>query len=246
TELLRKKAYEIEKKGLLRSRCNWTVEEDERLIDLIKTHGKRWTFISKQFVDRAPSTLLNRYNLLHEARARGPWSKEELKALKDLGQGKSFCDIQDWKSIQEKLPVQRPLFMVTQTYKHTVDPAIKHGKWTFDEVEKLRNLILKFGEENMDQVALFMRSRTPRQCLERWRWQMTSEKKGRFTKAEDAKILEAVEKYGENFAAIAKVSGISRTPRHISQHYHNTLAPHIDKSEWTLEEEEQIYKTCMK
>jgi hypothetical protein len=75
---------------------------------------------------------------------------------------------------------------------------------------------------------------------------MTNEKKGRFSKEEGDRIVDAVAKYGENFAVVAKVTGISRTPRHISQHYHNVLAPDIDRSEWTLEEEEQVYKACMK
>ncbi|CEP15297.1 hypothetical protein [Parasitella parasitica] len=245
-EVLRERAYRIEKEASLRSRCNWTPEEDEKLLELIKIHGTRWTMLSRQFVDRPPSVLLNRYALLQNKAARGPWTKEELKTLKDLGRGRPYQDIQDWEMIQQKMPEERPLFMIKQTYKHSLDPGIKHGKWSSDEVEKLRSLIFRLGEDNMEQVALMMGSRTPRQCLERWRWQMTTEKKGRFTSAEDAKIVAAVEQYGENFAVVAKVTGISRTPRHISQHYHNTLSPHIDRSEWTLEEEEQTYNACMK
>lgn len=245
-ELLREKAYKVEQQASLRSRCNWTKEENEKLLDLINTYGKRWTFISRQFVDRSPSNVMNRYQLINDANSRGPWSKEELKALADIGEGKAFHEIQDWKSIQEKLPRKRPLFMVKQTYKHTIDPHIKHGRWTSDEVDKLRGLIQKYGENNMEQVALLMGSRTQRQCLERWRWQMTNEKKGRFSKDEGDRILDAVEKYGENFAVVAKVAGIARTPRHISQHYHNVLAPDIDRSEWTQEEEEKVYTSCMK
>ncbi|CAO3621449.1 unnamed protein product [Mucor fragilis] len=239
-ELLREKAWKVERQASLRSRCNWTKEEDQKLLDLIAAHGKRWTMLSGHFVDRSPSNVMNRYRLLMDASTRGPWTKEELKALEKAGQGKAFHEIQDWKAIQSQLPRQRPTYMIKQTYKHTIDPNIKHGKWSDEEIEKLTSLIHRYGEKNMQQVALMMGSRTARQCLERWRWQMTNEKKGRFSKEEGDQILDAVAKYGENFAVVAKVTGLSRTPRHISQHYHNVLAPDIDKSEWTLEEEEQV------
>ncbi|KAK4518713.1 uncharacterized protein ATC70_008935 [Mucor velutinosus] len=245
-ELLREKAWKIERQAALRSRCNWTKEEDQKLLDLIAAHGKRWTMLSSHFVDRSPSNVMNRYRLLMDSSTRGPWAKEELKALEKAGQGKAFHEIQDWKAIQSQLPRQRPTYMIKQTYKHSIDPNIKHGKWSEEEIEKLTSLIHRYGEKNMQQVALMMGSRTARQCLERWRWQMTNEKKGRFSKEEGDQILDAVSKYGENFAVVAKVTGISRTPRHISQHYHNVLAPDIDKSEWTLDEEEKVYKACMK
>ncbi|GAN01816.1 hypothetical protein MAM1_0012d01251 [Mucor ambiguus] len=239
-EMLRERAWKVEQEASLRSRCNWTKEEDQKLLDLIATHGKRWTMLSGYFIDRSPSNVMNRYRLLMDASTRGPWTKEELKALEEAGQGKAFHEIQDWKAIQSQLPRQRPTFMIKQTYKHTVDPYIKHGKWSEEETEKLTSLIHRYGEKNMQQVSLMMGSRTARQCLERWRWQMTNEKKGRFSKEEGDRIVDAVAKYGENFAVVAKVTGISRTPRHISQHYHNVLAPDIDRSEWTLEEEEQV------
>ncbi|OAD04636.1 Homeodomain-like DNA binding domain-containing transcription factor, partial [Mucor lusitanicus CBS 277.49] len=119
-------------------------------------------------------------------------------------------------------------------------------RWSKEETEKLQELIDRYGEDNMQQVASVMGSRTARQCLERWRWQLNNPKTGRFSKEEGERILEAVAKYGENFAVVAKVTGVTRTPRHISQHYHNVLAPDIDRSEWTLAEEEQVYKTCLK
>ncbi|KAL9542936.1 hypothetical protein MBANPS3_008357 [Mucor bainieri] len=245
-ELLREKAWKVEQQASLRSRCNWTKEEDEKLFDLIAAHGKRWTMLSSHFVDRSPSNVMNRYRLLVDEATRGPWSKEELQALEKAGQGKAFHDIKDWKAIQSQLPRQRPTYMIKQTYKHTVDPNIKHGKWSPDEIERLTSLIQRYGENNMQQVAALMGSRTARQCLERWRWQMTNEKKGRFSKEEGQRIMDAVAQYGENFAVVAKVTGIPRTPRHISQHYHNVLAPDIDKSEWSLAEEELVYNTCLK
>jgi hypothetical protein len=244
-EVLRQEALKVSNKGSLRSRCPWTEEEDEKLMRLIETKGKAWTAISYEFVNRSPSVVMNRYALLTDEYARGAWQKDELEALKKAGQGRIFLDILDWHEIQRQLPRPRPLFMIRQTYKHTVDPRIKHGRWTKEESDKLRHFMALYGDQGMERVAEFMGSRTPRQCLERWRWQMADVKKGRFSAEEDALITAAVKKYGENFAVICKVTGIQRTPRHLSQHYHTFLAPNLDKSQWTREEEEQLYKVCM-
>ncbi|RCH78075.1 hypothetical protein CU098_006650, partial [Rhizopus stolonifer] len=130
-------------------------------------------------------------------------------------------------------------------YKYSLDPTIKHGRWTEEENKKLVELVMMYGEDRMDKVAEGMGTRSRRQCLERWRWQMPDVKKGHFSPEEDALILEAVKIYGTNFAVIQKVTGIPRKPRHISQHYQNKLDPSIDRSPWTPEEEAKLYQVCM-
>lgn len=246
SELLRKEALKIEVASSLRPRCLWLEEEDKKLLRLVEEHGKRWTFISKHFVDRPASTLMNRYSLLTDEKGRGPWTKEELDVLKDLAKGRSPDEIDNWEEIQKKLPIPRPMFLIKQKYIYSLNPATKFGRWTQEESEKLEKLISLYGENNLDRVAAAMGSRTRRQCLERWRWQMASIKKGRFSPEEDEKILEAVAKYGENFAVIAKVIGSDRTARHISQHYRNILAPNIDRSPWTPQEQREVYEVCTK
>lgn len=245
-ELLRKEALKVEEASCLRPRCNWLKEEDEKLLQLVKVHGKRWTFMSRHFIDRSPSTLMNRYQLLTNGLSRGPWSKDELEVLKKLGNGRSADDIHDWEAIQRQLPRPRPLFLIKQKYTYSLNPAVKLGAWSEEESNLLASLILKHGEKNMTFIATLMKTRTRRQCLERWRWQMANVKKGRFTPEEDASIVEAVKKYGENFAVVRVVIGSERTARHISQHYRNMLAPGIDRTRWTPEEQLKVYETCIK
>lgn len=244
-ELLRKEAQKIEVASSLRPRCLWLKEEDEKILRMVKELGKRWTFISKHFVDRPPSTLMNRYSLLTDGKARGPWSDEEVKVLRELGQYRSPDNIDNWEEIQAKLPVRRPLFLIRQKYIYSLNPATKFGHWTQEESDRLEKLITRYGENDISQVAIMMGTRTKRQCLERWRWQMASIKKGRFSPEEDTKIIQAVQKYGENFAVVAKVINSDRTARHISQHYRNMLAPDIDRSPWTQEEQVRLYHTCV-
>src|ERR1700692_3917412 len=60
---------------------------------------------------------------------------------------------------------------------------------------------------------------------------------GRYTPLEDAKILTAVQKYGDkDWLKIKEVTGIHRTTRNISAHYKYYLDPSIDRSPWSEEE----------
>ncbi|KAI7906182.1 uncharacterized protein BX663DRAFT_411021, partial [Cokeromyces recurvatus] len=240
----RMNALRIEQSENLRPRCRWSKDEDSKLLSLVSELGKRWTTISKEFVDRSPSNVANRYFLLTKCEERGPWSSEEIERLRELGRGRTYEEIDDWDEICKKLLRPRPYSLVKMTYKHSLDPRIKHGRWTEEESDRLERLVMRYGEDQMKLVAQLMGTRTKRQCLERWRWQMVNIKKGHFSEQEDKLILNAVKRYGENFAVICKVTGIQRTPRHVSQHYQNFLAPGLDRSPWTPEEEELVHKVC--
>ncbi|OBZ86390.1 Myb-like protein L [Choanephora cucurbitarum] len=245
-EELRRKAFEVQKSAAVRSRCPWTKEESEKLLRLVNVYGQRWTLISSKFVNRSPTAVLNRYTLLKDQLERGPWSKKELDKLRLLGRGRTFQEIDDWDTIQAGLPHHRPIFIIKQKYKNALDPQHKHGRWSEDETERLVDLIQRFGQNDMAMIADLLGTRNERQCFEKWNWQLSNAKKGRFTPEEDALIIEAIKKYGENFGVIQKITGIPRTPRHISQHYHNMLHPNVDRSPWTREEEEEVYRICRK
>jgi hypothetical protein len=64
---------------------------------------------------------------------------------------------------------------------------------------------------------------------------------GRYTPLEDAKILTAVQKFGDkNWLKIKEVTGIHRTTRNIFAHYKYYLDPSIDRSPWSAEETKQL------
>ncbi|KAI8885148.1 hypothetical protein K501DRAFT_284466 [Backusella circina FSU 941] len=239
-------AFDVEKKLGLRSRCVWSAEEDKLLLKLHNEYGPRWTTISTQFVNRPPAHCSNRYQLLTNRYERGPWSKEEIAKLKEACRNlPPTSDEIDWDQVQAALPVQRPMYLIKQKYAGACDPTIKQGRWSNDESNKLQMLVSRYGDNNMDRISQLMGNRTRRQCMERWRWQMADMKKGRYTKEEDAAIVNAVATYGENFAVVAKVIQSTRTPRHISQHYRNLLAPNVDRSPWTREEELRFYQAYL-
>ncbi|KAG0180497.1 Myb-like DNA-binding domain protein [Apophysomyces sp. BC1021] len=233
-----------EKDEYSRNRRIWTPGEDDRLLKLADEYGSRWSTISKFFDERCPSTIQNRYKMLRGDMFLGPWSKEELGMLRDMVKNPETTD---WEAVQLRLPRKRPISILKLTWKHSLDPKINHGRWSKEEADMLKKMVELYGPtDNWASIAAGLGTRTPRQCLERWRWQENAGYKGRFTEEEDRAILMAVSKYGDNnFAVIKRVIGSPRTPRHLSQHYHYGLSPNTDRSPWTDEERELVYQTCL-
>ncbi|KAI9310478.1 hypothetical protein BX666DRAFT_1811824, partial [Dichotomocladium elegans] len=231
-----------------RARRTWTEEETKRLLYLVEKEGPRWPYLAQFFDNRSTAVLSNRYRALTDkSSVSGPWTKEELTALRELTQGKDDFDAIDWEAVRAGLPHPRKLIQIQLTWKHSINPRIRHGRWTEEEIERLSELVKIYGIEDWDAIANGIGSRTRRQCLERWRWQQDNEiQKGRFTEAEDKAILEAVEQYGENFAQVKEAIGSKRTARHISQHYHYMLDKKVDRSPWSPEEENTMYELALK
>ncbi|KAL1932095.1 hypothetical protein VTP01DRAFT_9151 [Rhizomucor pusillus] len=239
---IRQMTSQAETKTHVRTRRVWTEEESKRLLDLVEEHGPRWTFISRFFNNRNAVKCLNRWKLLTQKEVYGPWSEEELDALRKITRGKKLQEL-DFEKIQKQLPKHRPIPLIRQTWMHTINPDIKHGRWSPEEIKRLDDLIKIYGVQNWDAVAEGMGTRTRRQCIERFRWQHQQDlQKGRFTPEEDLAIIEAVQKYGENFALVKEAIGSKRTARHIASHYQYCLNPNTDRSLWTPEEEQMLYE----
>ncbi|KAI8150144.1 hypothetical protein BJV82DRAFT_498861, partial [Fennellomyces sp. T-0311] len=229
-----------------RTRRIWSKEDSDKLVAMVKQIGPKWTQISHE-LNRPPSVVFNRYKLLTDTvEFHGPWTQEELDRLAELTKGKSLKSI-DWDQVRVQMPRLRPVPILRLTFKHSIDPVIRHGRWTDEEIERLQELVGLYGTDDWDAVSSSIRTRTRRQCLERWRWQQQAGlKKGRYTEEEDIAIIEAVKIYGENFAQVKEAIGSDRTARNISQHYRYALCPQTDRSPWTDEEEETMYDLCNK
>lgn len=80
----------------------------------------------------------------------------------------------------------------------TLDPSIKRGAWTEDEDKLLRCAVAVFGHSWME-VATFVPGRNNEQCRDRYNESLhPTVVKGKWSEEEDAALLEAVQKIGEN------------------------------------------------
>lgn len=118
----------------------------------------------------------------------------------------------------------------------------KSQKWTKQEDNTLKSLVERIGEK-WDQIAAEMQDRSDVQCQQRWSKVVNPELiKGPWTKEEDDKVVELVERYGpKKWTLIAKhLKG--RIGKQCRERWHNHLNPNIKKTAWTEEEDNVIYQ----
>ncbi|KAJ8008706.1 hypothetical protein DPEC_G00081200 [Dallia pectoralis] len=138
-----------------------------------------------------------------------------------------------------------------ELYEHDYDgPLAKAGKrnlgktrWTREEDEKLKKLVEHHGSEDWKLIASFLPNRTDVQCQHRWQKVLNPELiKGPWTKEEDQRVIELVQKYGaKRWSVIAKhLKG--RIGKQCRERWHNHLNPEVKKTSWTEEEDRIIYQ----
>ncbi|XP_042321620.1 myb-related protein A isoform X2 [Sceloporus undulatus] len=116
-------------------------------------------------------------------------------------------------------------------------------KWTRDEDEKLKKLVEQHGTIDWAFIASHLQNRSDFQCQHRWQKVLNPELiKGPWTKEEDQRVIELVQKYGpKRWSLIAKhLKG--RIGKQCRERWHNHLNPEVKKSSWTEEEDRVIYE----
>ena len=118
---------------------------------------------------------------------------------------------------------------------------VKQLNWTKEEDE----ILLKKGKEYKNKkwkiVASFLPGHSSIQCSARYKRIQSGIKKGSWNKEEDKILLELYDKYGKNWAKISKEMR-TRTGKQIRDRFLNSLDKGIDKSKFTINEDEEIIK----
>ncbi|XP_055391669.1 transcriptional activator Myb isoform X1 [Bubalus kerabau] len=109
--------------------------------------------------------------------------------------------------------------------------------------EKLKKLVEQNGTDDWKVIANYLPNRTDVQCQHRWQKVLNPELiKGPWTKEEDQRVIELVQKYGpKRWSVIAKhLKG--RIGKQCRERWHNHLNPEVKKTSWTEEEDRIIYQ----
>ncbi|KAF6005131.1 hypothetical protein F1559_001080 [Cyanidiococcus yangmingshanensis] len=121
--------------------------------------------------------------------------------------------------------------------------ATGHSEWTSSEDALLREQIQKSDSLDWSAIArAFEGKYTASECAHRWKLILQQRRlKGAWTAAEDARIIELVRQIGEKSWSRLATFLEGRTGKQCRERWFHHLAPGVNKSPWT-EEEEQVLR----
>ncbi|PIA49518.1 hypothetical protein AQUCO_01300366v1 [Aquilegia coerulea] len=112
------------------------------------------------------------------------------------------------------------------------------GGWTEQEDDMLTKAVKRYNGKNWKKIAECFPGRSDVQCLHRWQKVLNPDLvKGPWSKEEDERILELVDKYGCKKWSVIAQSLPGRIGKQCRERWHNHLNPAIKKHAWTKEEE---------
>ncbi|XP_026005023.1 myb-related protein B-like isoform X2 [Astatotilapia calliptera] len=120
--------------------------------------------------------------------------------------------------------------------------ALQKPTWTKDEDEKLQRLVNDLGANCWSSVSLHFRGqRSTVECQRRWHQIKNPDLvKGPWTKEEDHRVRELVQKYGVKRWSLVAKHLHTRNGKQCRERWHNHLNPTVKKSSWTLDEDRVI------
>ena len=121
----------------------WTAEEDELLINFIKTNpGRNWKKISNILKNKTPQQCAYRYTKLYKENNFKKWNRTEDINLIELHE--KFEN--DWENIAKLIP-GRTAMEVEERYSTKLDPNLKRCKFEPEEDEMIMQLYGKYGNK---------------------------------------------------------------------------------------------------
>lgn len=119
----------------------------------------------------------------------------------------------------------------------------KHGKWSAEEDELLRDAVTHYGEKHWRQIAQHVPGRTPIQCLHRWsKILKPGLVKGPWSAHEDKLLREWVDREGPCKWSQCSAIIHGRSGKQCRERWFNILNPHVKKGDWKPEEDALIFQ----
>ncbi|XP_011150493.1 myb protein isoform X3 [Harpegnathos saltator] len=134
---------------------------------------------------------------------------------------------------------------------HSQGKHINKGRWTKEEDALLKQLVSSADQQGTglrwDAIAGHFPDRSDVQCQQRWAKVVNPELvKGPWTKEEDEKVIELVEKYGPKKWTLIARHLKGRIGKQCRERWHNHLNPGIKKTAWTEVEDRIIVEAHRK
>ncbi|XP_069328276.1 snRNA-activating protein complex subunit 4 [Eulemur rufifrons] len=185
-------------------------------------------------------------NSEHPSINKQEWSGEEVERLKAIAASHGHLE---WQKVAEELGTRRSAFQCLQTFQRH-NTALRRREWTEEEDRMLTQLVqeMRVGSHiPYRRIVYYMEGRDSMQLIYRWTKSLDPNlKKGFWAPEEDAKLLQAVAKYGEQdwFKIREEVPG--RSDAQCRDRYLRRLHFSLKKGRWNLKEEEQLLELIEK
>ena len=118
----------------------------------------------------------------------------------------------------------------------------KMGKWTSEEDEILKELVLNYGGKCWKKIAEHIKGRTEIQCLHRWtKILQPGLVKGPWTIDEDRQLVSWISKFGPKKWSQCSQYIKGRSDKQCRERWFNCLNPKVKKGNWSAEEDYKIF-----
>ncbi|XP_012929218.1 snRNA-activating protein complex subunit 4 isoform X3 [Heterocephalus glaber] len=176
----------------------------------------------------------------HPSINKQEWSEEEMGQLMAIAAAHGHLQ---WQLVAEELGTGRSAFQCLQKFQQH-NKALKRSEWTVEEDRMLTQLVqqMRVGSHvPYRKIVYYMEGRDSMQLIYRWTKSLDPNlRKGFWAPDEDAKLLRAVAKYGEQdwFKIREEVPG--RSDAQCRDRYLRRLHGSLKKGRWSAKEEEQL------
>ncbi|KAM5332259.1 snRNA-activating protein complex subunit 4 isoform 2-T6 [Glossophaga mutica] len=185
-------------------------------------------------------------NWEHPSINKQEWTGQEVEQLKAIAAKHGHLH---WQKIAEELGTSRSAFQCLQKHQQQ-SKALRRRAWTEEEDRMLTQLVqeMRVGSHiPYRRIVYYMEGRDSVQLTYRWTKSLDpSLKKGLWAPEEDAKLLRAVAKYGEQdwFKIREEVPG--RSDAQCRDRYLRKLHFSLKKGRWNSKEEEKLLELIEK
>jgi len=175
--------------------ARWSNDEDELLRKAVQKHGDHdFNLISEQIFhgSRTETQCRNRWQRAVQPGVKtGKWTKEEDERVKNavnehIKNSALASDggaIINWPEVANQIPM-RSVDQVRNRWTQRLDPTLKHGIWSAEEMRVLENGQRELGN-NWEEISLRLPGRTKNMVKNRWYNLKTTNKKNKKRKVEE-------------------------------------------------------------
>ena len=178
------------------------------------------------YKDSTPLAPTRSRNSKNQGHKNQKWSAEDDEKLMMFVQNKEN-DV-NWNELTTFF-TDKTAQQIMERWKKVLDPTLTKGSWTGEEDKIIINYVQRYGTKSWTKLAALLPGRVGKQCRERWMHHLDPKiNHGPWLPAEDKKIIELHEKFGNKWTLIAAQIP-NRTDNSIKNRWHSTLSKRINE-----------------